>query len=172
MERGLGPGEQEGCLPEPTVAERKVERYAVRCLLRALTGITTRSLLPINVTDESKRFAESLLPFCDAPEKPLFNLLFEGSHGRLDDALVHAAVPIVRLAPLVRLRDTHEALQLRKEAALRDQDFELARQCLTEQSDVLAEIARLEPKRIDLMPQHVIGAIRLLGYAGKLPSPW
>jgi hypothetical protein len=53
----------------------------------------------------------------------------------------------------------------------RDQDFELARQCLTEQGDVLAEIARLEPKRTDLMPQHVIVAIRLLGYAGELPAP-
>lgn len=171
MDQGLGPGDQESFLPEPTVVEHKVERYAVRCLLRALTRLETRSRLPINVTAETERFAESLLPFCDTPEKPLFNILLEGSHGRLDDALLHSAVPIVRLAPLIRLREAYESLQLQKEAACRDQEFERARQCLTEQGDVLAEIARLEPKRIDLMPQNVIGAIRLLAYAGELPPP-
>lgn len=172
MERiGRGPGDQESFLPEPTVEEHKVERYTVRCLLRALAKLETRSLLPINIASETKRYAESLLPMCNTPEKPLFNILTEGSHGRLDDALLHSAVPSGRLAPLIRLRDEYESLQLQKEAACHDQDYERAKQCRTKQGDVLSEIARLEPKSIDLTPQHLINAIRLLGYSGDLPSP-
>ncbi len=150
---------------------RNSERYAIDNFLRSLHRIKAYSRIPFCVPEETRLYIHSLLSLCDAPEKPLFDILFRSRSDDLDFTLLRAAIPEERLAPLLRLRAKHEKLQLEKEAALRDQDFDLAIDCLARQRDVLSLIAKLEPKPVTFTPEFVVVALRLLGYTQDIPDP-
>lgn len=144
--------------------------FAVDSILRSLDWLENSSRIPIVVPGDTVEFVRGLLPLCNATDKPLFQFIVGLPRMAIRNALIEAAAPPQHRQQLFLLLGEHDRLAAEMEEAIMYQDFELAVKCRDKRYAILKTIGELVPDPIRLMPSHLTGTLKSLGYTGDLTT--
>ncbi|MEX0710842.1 MAG: hypothetical protein WD278_00745 [Pirellulales bacterium] len=129
-------------------------------LLGIASSINNDASIPLRVPEATTGFLHRLGKQCDHSTKPLGRFLLLVPTSQLVDQIIHTVLP----ADFNAIRDELERLQYEKEHAVANQDWEHA-VVLRDRADPLKDrLRQLCRDALEVKPDHVLLAIRNLGF--------
>lgn len=140
-------------------------RFPFESLLNAASGLHDDEHLPISAAPETFLAIHQLINQC-TDTHPLHRFLVcDSDPWKLRDALIALLLPESSVAALGRIPSLRD-LQY---AAIASQDFQRAADIRDEIHAIWAEVPNQSGGTVSLAIEHVLTAIRNLGYTGPLP---
>lgn len=122
------------------------------------------SCIPASVPVGTIAFLHHLNNTCGGSDHPLYRFLVSEC---VRDSFVDQVVASVVLPDAVGMLQEIDSIQQSIENAVAAQDFPLAKKLLDQRRSL--EVQLREQRQVEISPEHIIDAIRRLGYDGEIP---
>lgn len=134
--------------------------WVLEFLLQWASAIDSDELLPLRVPAATMDFLHRLGKQCDNWKKPLARFLTPGQRSQFVDEIVRILLP----AEFATLRNELQRIQLEKEEAVANEQFDHARTLRVQQDLLKLRLRNLCSDDLDVNPADFVLAIRNMGF--------
>lgn len=150
--------------------ECQMQSFATKSIFETLESVKSDELTPATISPETTAFVYALAKKYYGDENIFSNFILRLPHDALKLELLNQIVPDSLKKNIKTLREDHEQLAAQKEKEIENEDFQAAANCRDKQEEIADEITKLVGGKLVIEPDHLINAIRLLGFEEDLSS--